>query len=132
MVEVVDLRAQRAAGARERPPTPTRAHFRLIFSEPLEAALGERLQKGEQSILLLNRRGYAAFVQCDACGDGRELPELLDHAHLPPRARAAGLPLLPARGAAARPPVAQCGGATVRQRGLGTQQVERLLAERFP
>ena len=40
---------------------------RGVLSEPLEPALGDTLARGEQSILLLNRRGYASFVQCSAC-----------------------------------------------------------------
>ena len=37
---------------------------RQVLSAPLEALLRDRLAAGEQAILLLNRRGYAAFVQC--------------------------------------------------------------------
>ncbi len=38
------------------------------LSPPLVAALRERLARGEQSLLYLNRRGYAPVVHCDACG----------------------------------------------------------------
>jgi primosomal protein N' (replication factor Y) len=38
------------------------------LSPPLVAALRERLARGEQSLLFLNRRGYAPVVHCDACG----------------------------------------------------------------
>ena len=41
---------------------------RSIFSRRLQAMLADRLEKGEQSILFLNRRGYAGFVSCRACG----------------------------------------------------------------
>lgn len=41
---------------------------RSIFSRRLMAKLEERLQKGEQSMLFLNRRGYAGFVSCRSCG----------------------------------------------------------------
>jgi primosomal protein N' (replication factor Y) len=34
----------------------------------LMAALRQRLERGEQSLLFLNRRGYAPVIQCDACG----------------------------------------------------------------
>ena len=47
----------------EAPPDP----FGLVISHPLEQALADRVARGEQSILLLNRRGYAAFVQCSQC-----------------------------------------------------------------
>lgn len=38
------------------------------LSPPLVAALRERLESGEQSLLFLNRRGYAPVMHCDACG----------------------------------------------------------------
>ncbi|HEV8020500.1 MAG TPA: primosomal protein N', partial [Candidatus Lustribacter sp.] len=39
-----------------------------IFSTALVAALGERLERGEKSVLFVNRRGAARFVLCRACG----------------------------------------------------------------
>ncbi len=41
---------------------------RSIFSRKLHGLIQERLEKKEQSILFLNRRGYAGFVSCRACG----------------------------------------------------------------
>jgi primosomal protein N' (replication factor Y) len=38
------------------------------ISAPIWAALGERLTRGEQSLLFLNRRGYAPVLSCPACG----------------------------------------------------------------
>ncbi len=38
------------------------------ITSQLMAALRQRLDKGEQSLLFLNRRGYAPVIQCDACG----------------------------------------------------------------
>ncbi|MGI4860215.1 MAG: primosomal protein N', partial [Janthinobacterium lividum] len=38
------------------------------FSAPLAAALRERLTRGEQSLVFINRRGYAPVLSCDACG----------------------------------------------------------------
>jgi len=37
------------------------------LSEPLIAALKERLQRGEQSLIFINRRGYAPVLMCSAC-----------------------------------------------------------------
>ena len=131
-VEVVDLRRSAARRWEAQPVDPSRVPFSYVFSEQLEAALGERLQKGEQSILLLNRRGYASFVQCDACGDGATLPEL-QHQRSRIIARPSGWSATTASTRSCREATCRkCGGTTVRQRGLGTQQVERLLAERFP
>lgn len=39
-----------------------------MFSNDLKAAINETLQKGEQIIILVNRRGYAPFVLCRTCG----------------------------------------------------------------
>jgi primosomal protein N' (replication factor Y) (superfamily II helicase) len=129
-VEVVDMRAP-ARPAAQGPRAGAIDPFRRVFSEPLEAALGERLQRGEQSILLLNRRGYAAFVQCDACGDVVACPNCsitLTYHKNPER--------LVCHYCRHEQPLsetcARCGGNTVRQRGLGTQQAERLLSERYP
>lgn len=41
---------------------------RTIFSKRLQEKLGERLERGEQAMLFLNRRGYAGFVSCRFCG----------------------------------------------------------------
>lgn len=38
-----------------------------LLSPPLAAALGQTLNKGEQAILLLNRRGYSHFIYCPSC-----------------------------------------------------------------
>lgn len=46
-----------------------------IFSVPLLDAVRENLARGEQTILFLNRRGFAAFVLCRACGQSLSCPE---------------------------------------------------------
>ena len=55
-VEIVDMRDEIKAG------NPS------IFSRELEEALRDRLAKNEQAVLMLNRRGYSAFVMCRDCG----------------------------------------------------------------
>ena len=42
------------------------------FSRRLVETIGERLEKGEQTMLLLNRRGFSSFVACRACGEKLE------------------------------------------------------------
>jgi primosomal protein N' (replication factor Y) (superfamily II helicase) len=127
-VEVVDLRGgrQHAGGNGS-----VRSEYARVVSDPLDAALVSRLEQHEQSILLLNRRGYAAFVQCSECGAVVACPNCsitLTHHRAPER-------LLCHYCGHQEPPTpecARCGGRTLRQRGIGTQQVERLLGERFP
>jgi primosomal protein N' (replication factor Y) len=123
-VRVLDLRQEVKAAL------PDERARRQIISAPLEAALRERLARKEQSILLLNRRGYASFVQCEnghvaVCPNcsisltyHRTPERLVCHycLHQEPSDRVC----------------ADCGQSYKRQRGLGTQQVERLLLERFP
>ena len=125
------------AGQRRRSPLGTSVErdagdwLRLVVSEELEHALADRLAKKEQSILLLNRRGYSAFVQCESCGDVATCPNCsisLTYHRTPER-------LVCHYCRHAEPPrtvCPRCKGIVMRQRGLGTQQVERLLTDRFP
>jgi primosomal protein N' (replication factor Y) len=120
-IEVVDLRAE---GRRE-------SRLPNILSHELDTALADRITKGEQSILLLNRRGYASYVQCNNCGDVATCPNCsisLTY-HRTPEQLVCHYCL---HAEAPRLTCARCGGPTLKQRGLGTQQVERILAERFP
>lgn len=55
-IDLIDLR--------ETPPEP--GHW---LSPPLVQAMGETLARGEQTLLFLNRRGYAPLVLCKACGE---------------------------------------------------------------
>ncbi|HJR65022.1 MAG TPA: primosomal protein N' [Gemmatimonadaceae bacterium] len=121
-VGVVDLRKRTPEAATE---------FSSVVSDSLERALHERLEREEQSILLLNRRGYASFVQCADCGYVVSCPNCsitLTYHRAPER--------LICHYCLYQTPLVtrcvRCGGSTVRQRGLGTQQVERLLGERWP
>ncbi|RZJ16987.1 MAG: primosomal protein N' [Brevundimonas sp.] len=55
---------------RESPPDP-----QTWLSQPLRDAVGETLAAGEQSLLFLNRRGYAPVVLCRACGHRLTAPD---------------------------------------------------------
>ncbi len=47
---------------------------RSIFSRTLQELLADRLDKGEQAMLFLNRRGYAGFISCRSCGHVMKCP----------------------------------------------------------
>ena len=127
-VEVVDLR--RAAV-----DYTAMAHggveYGAVIREPLHHAIVETMQRGEQTILLLNRRGYSSFVQCMDCGNVATCPHcsITLTIHRNPERLVCHYCLHKEE---PRPDCPRCGGRNLRQRGLGTQQVERLLCERFP
>lgn len=51
-----------------------KAAYKKIISKPLQTAIDETLEKGQQAILLINRRGFSTFTQCQACGHVIECP----------------------------------------------------------
>lgn len=55
-VSIIDLREELRSGNRS------------IFSKKLQELIADRKTKGEQTMLFLNRRGYAGFVSCRSCG----------------------------------------------------------------
>ena len=105
--------------------------YGAVIREPLHDALANCLSRAEQAILLLNRRGYSSFVQCNDCGAVATCPNCsitLTH-HRNPERLVCHYCLHKEE---PRPDCTRCGGRNLKQRGLGTQQVERLLSERFP
>lgn len=60
--EVVDLRKEMEAGNKS------------IFSRRLQELIRERLEKNEQVMLFMNRRGYSSFVSCRSCGEAIKCP----------------------------------------------------------
>lgn len=126
-VAVVDLRKTVNNPA----PLAGEDDYQRIITTPLDAALHTRLERGEQSILLLNRRGYSAFVQCENCGNVATCPNCsitLTYHRSPERLVCHYCMHQEEPQRACK----RCGGVTLRRRGLGTQQVERLICERFP
>lgn len=118
-VEVVDMRHELRAGNRS------------IFSRSLQRALREVLERHEQAILFLNRRGSATVVSCRDCG-------------YVVRCERCSVPLTYHAGADqlvchhcnfhTPPPRAcpQCGSRRIRYLGTGTERVESALGEVFP
>ena len=126
-VAVIDLRRT----VTDSRPLAGEDDYQRVVTPLLDAALRARLEKGEQSILLLNRRGYSAFVQCEACGNVATCPNCsitLTYHRSPERLVCHYCMHQEEPQRACR----RCGGITLRRRGLGTQQVERLICERFP
>jgi primosomal protein N' (replication factor Y) len=122
-VELVDLR-----GADCRPVPGSGA---VPWSEALDRAVAGALERREQVILLLNRRGYASFLQCPACGLVPECPScaIALTVHATPaalRCHYCG------HEEAVREKCGACGHETQRARGLGTQQLEHFVGLRFP
>ena len=126
-VAVVDLRKAVIESA----ATAGEDDYQRVVTTPLDGAIRTRLDRGEQSILLLNRRGYSAFVQCENCGNVATCPNCsitLTYHRSPERLVCHYCMHQEAPQSVCK----RCGGATLRRRGLGTQQVERLICERFP
>jgi primosomal protein N' (replication factor Y) len=119
-VEVVDLRAELAAGNRG------------MLSASLATALGALDRgAGDRAILVLNRRGSASIVLCRDCGYVQICPEC----QRPLVFHAVGMALRCHHCGATAPPAARCPACNsprIRYLGGGTESLEREVAERFP
>jgi primosomal protein N' (replication factor Y) len=99
----------------------------------LLTALAERLKRGEQSLVFINRRGYAPTLLCNGCGHVFPCPRC--SAHLVLHRNQAGYRLVCHHcGFVAQPPETcpECGNLDLRPAGQGTQRIEETLAEQFP
>jgi primosomal protein N' (replication factor Y) len=118
-VRTLDLRGETAIG-----PNST-------LAEDLREAIAERLERGEQVMLFLNRRGYSTFVMCRECGFVLTCPDCAvaliyhresgtmrchhcDHAQLAPEE------------------CPNCQGVDIGFRGLGTERVADQIGRQFP
>ncbi|MEZ4417514.1 MAG: primosomal protein N' [Gemmatimonadota bacterium] len=134
-VEVIDLRVKKEAEGRRRAPpdeeVPARGEGGLVLSPPLIVAVRTRLQREEQSILLLNRRGYSSFLQCEACG---YVAECEDCSVSMTFHRARGRVVCHHCGREEEAPrtCPRCREGELGYRGIGTEQVERVVAQTFP
>ncbi|HKG32833.1 MAG TPA: primosomal protein N', partial [Gemmatimonadales bacterium] len=120
-VEMVDLRA--APKVEGTGP--------VAWSVALDSAITSTLARGEQALLLLNRRGYAAFLQCPDCGEVWQCPRcsISLTVHRTPAA-------LRCHYCGHEEPLPftcrVCANPVQQMRGVGTQQLERMLVERYP
>ena len=118
-VHVVDMRQELKAGNT------------ALFSRRLTQALTATLDRGEQAILFLNRRGSATYVFCRDCGWVAHCPRC--ETPLVHHPTAAALQCHQC-GYRRKPPTIcpQCRGRRVRYFGAGTQRIEAEMAARFP
>src|SRR5699024_863363 len=68
MLLTLDKRAKEVALPEVKLVDTRRLRLEQGFSPQLVKALGERLERGEQSLIFLNRRGYAPVLNCSSCG----------------------------------------------------------------
>lgn len=123
-LQLVDLRLERPKTPENRDTEPP------MLSAPLRLAMQETLDRGQQAILFLNRRGHATFLACEVCGQnlkctecdvcltyyqarGRVQCNYCGRAHSLPK----GCP--------------ECDGPLL-QLGVGTERIEAEVAEAFP
>ena len=117
-VSIVDLREELKSGNRS------------VLSRKLQEAVQHRLERGEQAMLFLNRRGYAGFVSCRSCGEVLKCPHcdvaLSEHSNGKMICHYCGYE---------RPSVKVCpvcGSPYIGGFKAGTQQIEAVLRREFP
>ncbi|MDE2637202.1 MAG: primosomal protein N' [Chloroflexota bacterium] len=118
-VSVVDMRAELRAGNTS------------MFSRELQQSLATVLERDEQAMLLLNRRGQATYVFCRDCGYALECarcdtPMTYHRVERSLRCHHCGERRAPPETCPA------CGSSRIRFFGAGTQQVDQVLKDLFP
>lgn len=120
-IELVDMRAHVA---------PAGDAVGRYFSPPLQLAMRDTWRAGEQTILFLNRRGFAPVVECGDCGQAIECAacdvSMTYH-------RRGNVVKCHYCGAMARAPekCPTCGGTNMGAHGVGTEQIEGLVRSAF-
>ena len=103
-----------------------------MLSRQMEAGLKNTLDRGEQAVLLLNRRGYASYVHCPSCRTPMNCPNcdvrLVYHEHTK---LAQCHYCRVSKPVPERCPMLDCDGRMVKF-GLGTERVEEELGRKFP
>ncbi len=118
-VEVVDMRQELRNGNRS------------MFSLALTEAISDRLEKKQQTVLFLNRRGYSTFVMCRDCG----YVASCNHCDISYTYHRKGNSLKCHYCGDEQPmpeTCSECGSDHIRFFGSGTQKVEEELAKQFP
>ncbi len=102
-----------------------------LLSEPLQNALSEALEGGEQALLLLNRRGYAPFLLCHDCGAALRCPNCditLTYSQVQRSLRCHYCDFHQS------PPnnCDRCDGVRLLPEGMGTERLEEEIRQNFP
>ncbi|MFA5488676.1 MAG: primosomal protein N', partial [Candidimonas sp.] len=104
------------------------------FSPQLLEALGQRLERGEQSLIFLNRRGFAPVLTCTSCGWISQCPRCSAYTVL--HKAGAGRKVLQCHHCGyqsrAQQACPDCGDQDIKPMGRGTQRVEDYLSQCFP
>lgn len=120
-VSVVDLREEFAAKNYS------------VFSRSLQEKIEDRLEKREQIMLFINRRGYAGFVSCRKCGQAIQCDNC--SVSMKPHEYRGKVNVLKCHYCGAKKPMPSvcpsCGSKYIGTFGLGTQQVEEMVRKRF-
>jgi primosomal protein N' (replication factor Y) (superfamily II helicase) len=123
LMRIVDLRQERR---KEKAAT--------ILSEKLRAAIADRIEKREQTILFLNRRGFSTSLLCSNCGEARNCPNcsvaLTFHRHPAVAGRLSCH--LCGHSAAVPKKCPACGKDALIYAGFGTEKVESIVSQIFP
>jgi primosomal protein N' (replication factor Y) (superfamily II helicase) len=123
LMRIVDLRQERR-----------KEKAAAILSEKLRTAIADRLEKREQTILFLNRRGFSTSLLCSNCGEARNCPNcsvaLTFHRH--PTAAGRLSCHLCGHTAAVPKKCPACGKDALIYAGFGTEKVESTVSQIFP
>ena len=121
----------RITDLRHRPPQSGPSQGSRYLGAPLVEAMAKTLERGEQGILFLNRRGHSTYLQCRGCGEVArcERCDVSFTVHL-----ADGTLRCHYCGAerALKPSCPGCGASNLWFGGVGIQRVEREVARLFP
>src|SRR5437667_1030280 len=123
LMRIVDLRQERRKEKQA-----------AILSEKLSQAIADRLEKREQTILFLNRRGFSTSLLCSNCGEARNCPNcsvaLTFHRHPAVAGRLSCH--LCGHTAAVPKKCPACGQDALIYAGFGTEKVESTVSQIFP
>ena len=108
-----------------------RAAYKSVISKPMQVEIKETLEQGKQVILLINRRGFSTYTQCQACGHVIECPNcaipMIWHA------KDQMLKCHYCNHVERFPDVCPaCGSDAFKNSGTGTQKIEQYIKDLFP